>query len=363
MKNLFAFASILILLSCKNESYDAITNNVKSNTKTALMIEASDYFKPISTVSNATLPDNFQELNNPVNITAVKYENNLNDKESLGQKLYYDKRLSKNGTISCNSCHNLDTYGVDNSPTSLGDTKEFGGRNSPSTIYASLHFKQFWDGRAKDVEEQAGMPILNPVEHSIPSQEFLVNRLRGIEEYQKLFLKVFPNDNQAITYTNLTNAIGAFERKLLPESRFDKWLDGNDNALNTTEKEGLKSFISNGCIACHSGVAIGGQMMQKFGVYGNYWEQTNSKKTDNGLYDLTKNESDKYTFKVPSLRNIEKTHPYFHDGSVTDLNKAVKIMGKLQTNKELSENEINNIVAFLKTLTADLDLKYKKANN
>ena len=359
MKKILSLAIILSLFSCKNENYDSITDTSKSNAKTVLMIEASDYFKPISTVTSDNLPDNFQELNNPVNITSVKYENTLNDKERLGQKLYFDTRLSKNGTISCNSCHNLNTYGVDNSPTSIGDTKEFGGRNSPSTLYASLHFKQFWDGRAKDVEEQAGMPILNPVEHSIPSKEFLINRLRGIEEYQELFKNVYADTNQPITYDNLTNAIGAFERKLLPESRFDKWLDGDENALNSIEKEGLKSFISNGCIACHSGVAIGGQMIQKFGIYGDYWEHTKSKKVDNGLYDLTKNESDKYMFKAPSLRNIEKTYPYFHDGSVADLNEAVKIMGKLQNNKDLSEKEINNIVAFLKTLSADIDPKYK----
>ncbi|MDK2771200.1 MAG: cytochrome-c peroxidase [Flavobacterium sp.] len=360
MKKIVFILSLVSLISCHNKEVNYEEINVVS--KTPLMIEASDYFKPISMVSSDNIPDNFQELNNPVNITSVKFENRLNEKELLGQKLYYDKRLSKNGTISCNSCHNLDTYGVDNSPFSLGDTKEFGGRNSPSSIYAALHFKQFWDGRAKDVEEQAGMPILNPVEHGIPSQEFLVNRLRGIEEYQQFFKKVFPNDNQPINYTNLTNAIGAFERKLMPESRFDRWLDGEDNALDTNEKEGLKSFINNGCIACHSGVAIGGQMMQKFGVSGNYWEYTKSKNIDNGLFDITKNESDKYVFKVPSLRNIEKTYPYFHDGSVKDLSEAVKIMGKLQSNKELSETEVKNIVAFLKTLTAEVDPKFKKAD-
>lgn len=362
MKKNIALLAILSLISCKNDEPKEIPL-ADTKVKTALMVEADDYFKPISSVSNKNIPENFQQLNNPVNITSVRFDDRLNDKERLGQKLYYDKRLSKNGTISCNSCHNLDTYGVDNSPTSLGDTKAFGNRNSPSVIYASLHFKQFWDGRAKDVEEQAGMPILNPVEHAIPSEDFLINRLRGIEEYQKLFKSVYPNDKEPVTYANLTNAIGSFERKLLPESRFDKWLDGNDNALDETEKAGLKSFINNGCITCHSGVAIGGQMMQKFGLYGNYWEYTKSKTTDNGVYDLTKNETDKFMFKTPSLRNVEKTYPYFHDGSVAKLEDAVKIMSKLQTNKELSETEINNIVAFLKTLTADIDEKYKKADN
>lgn len=360
MKNLALLSLFFIISSCKNTEYTGIVEPIAPKVKSELMLEALNYFVPISTISNDSLPDNFQELNNPVNISSVRYENTLNDKEQLGQQLYYDKRLSKNGTISCNSCHNLDTYGVDNAATSLGDTKERGGRNSPSTLYASLHFKQFWDGRAKDVEEQAGMPILNPVEHSIPSQEFLVSRLRQLEEYQILFKKVFPNENQAITYANLTNAIGAFERKLLPASRFDKWLDGDEKALNATEKAGLNSFIANKCIACHSGIALGGQMMQKFGVYEDYWNHTNSKKIDLGLYDQTKNEADRYFFKTPSLRNIEKTFPYFHDGSVTDLKEAVKIMGKLQNNKDLSEHEIDNIVAFLKTLTAEVNPKFKQ---
>lgn len=362
MKRFLFIIALTSVISCKKENYDTVIKEEKSNIKTALMIEASDYFKPISSVANNDLPDNFQELNNPVNITSVKYENTLNAKELLGQKLYFDKRLSKNGTISCNSCHNLDTYGVDNLPKSLGDTKEFGGRNSPSTLYAALHFKQFWDGRAKDVEEQAGMPILNPVEHSIPSESFLVNRLRGIDEYQKLFKNVYPSDAQPITYSNLTNAIGAFERKLLPESRFDRWLDGDDNALDETEKAGLKAFINKECITCHSGVAFGGQMMQKFGLYGDYWIHTKSEKKDTGLHEVTNNDSDKYIFKVPSLRNVEKTYPYFHDGSVSDLKTAVKIMGELQTTKKLSDKDVNNIVAFLKTLTADIDDKYKKSD-
>ena len=245
-------------------------------------------------------------------------------------------------------------------PTSPGDEKKFGTRNSPTVIHASLHANQFWDGRAKDVEEQAGMPILNPVEHNIPSEEFLVKRLREIPEYQTLFKKVFDKDAEPITYKNLTNAIGAFERKLNPETKFDQWLDGEDSILNETEKAGLSTFIDKGCIACHSGVALGGQMMQKFGVYGNYWELTKSKKIDNGLYDITKKESDKYIFKTPGLRNIEKTYPYFHDGSVANLEDAVKIMLKLQNNVDLSDKETKDIVAFLKTLTADVDAKYKQ---
>lgn len=282
------------------------------------------------------------------------------DMADLGMKLYYDTRLSKDGNISCNSCHNLNTYGVDNLSFSPGDTKELGGRNSPTVLHAAIHAIQFWDGRAKDVEEQAGGPILNPVEHNIPSQAFLEKRLREVEDYRNLFKKAFPNDAQPITFANVQKAIGAFERQLLPESRYDKWQDGDNKALTTEEKEGLQTFIDKGCIACHTGPAFGGKMLQKFGLFSDYWEHTKSKKVDNGLYDITKNEGDKYIFKVPGLRNIEKTYPYFHDGSVEKLEDAVRIMGKTQIANELDEEEVKSIVTFLKSLTADVDAKYKK---
>jgi len=204
------------------------------------------------------------------------------------------------------------------------------------------------------------MPILNPVEHNIPSEDFLVARLKEIPEYQALFKKVYADQKDPITYQNLTNAIGAFERKLIPISRFDHWLDGDDGSLTETEKKGLNAFIDNGCIACHSGVALGGNTMQKFGLYGNYWEHTNSKKIDMGLYDITKNENDKYVFKSPSMRNIAKTYPYFHDGSVESLYEAVKIMALLQNNKVLTDEDTKNIVAFLESLTADVNDIYKE---
>lgn len=280
------------------------------------------------------------------------------EKIELGQTLFFDKRLSKDGTISCNSCHNLKTFGVDNLATSPGDTKEFGDRNSPTVIYSSLHAMQFWDGRAKDVEEQAGMPILNPIEHNIPSEEYLVERLKGIEEYQQLFSAAFPDEKDPITYNNLTHAIGAFERMLNPVSAFDKWLDGDDDAISEEAKAGVKSFVDNGCVTCHSGVAIGGQMLQKFGVYGDYWDYTRSKNIDLGRYEVTKDENDKYVFKAPSLRNIEMTHPYFHDGSVEKLEDAIKIMSILQNNKHLSDKETQQIIAFLKTLTAPVDERF-----
>jgi len=337
MKKAFLFFVVLAIVGCKNKS-EVDFSKPQVVEKSELLKKAENFFKSISTVEYVSIPQN---------------------KIDLGKKLFFDKTLSKNGSISCNSCHNLATFGVDNKSFSLGDTKELGGRNSPSVIYASLHAMQFWDGRAKDIEEQAGGPLLNPVEHSLPSKEFLEKKLRAISEYQALFKSVYPNDKEPITFANITNAIGAFERQLNPKSKFDEYLDGNENALNEQEKKGLTAFVDNGCITCHSGVAIGGQLMQKFGVYGDYAKLTNSKKIDKGLFDRTQKEGDQFMFKTPSLRNVEKTYPYFHDGSVSSLKESIKIMGKLQLNKDISNTDVANIEAFLKTLTADVDSKFK----
>ncbi|HLW14294.1 MAG TPA: cytochrome-c peroxidase [Flavobacteriaceae bacterium] len=284
------------------------------------------------------------------------------EKIELGKRLFFDKRLSKNETISCNSCHSLTNYGVDNLPLSPGDTKEVGNRNSPTVFYSSLHSMQFWDGRAEDVEEQAGGPILNPVEHAIPSEEFLEERLRGIEVYQALFKEVYPDSVQPITFNNITDAIGAFERQLNPKSRYDDWVDGDNDAMTAAEKVGLQAFIDNACITCHTGPAFGGIMLQKFGLHGNYWEHTKSEVIDKGLYDLNKDEALKYVFKTPGLRNIEKTHPYFHDGSVEDLDEAIRIMGELQIGKTISDEDVQSIETFLKALTADIDEEHKSTD-
>lgn len=282
------------------------------------------------------------------------------EKIALGKKLYFDERLSLDGNVSCNSCHNMKAYGVDNLALSPGDTDELGSRNSPTVFYAYLHGMQFWDGRAKDVEEQAGGPILNPVEHNIPSEEFLEERLRGIEEYQTLFAQVYPEDEEAITFENITNAIGAFERQLAPPSRFDEWLEGDKTAMTTEEKKGLRAFFDNGCTTCHNGPVLGGGMLQKFGLYGDYWQYTLSERVDKGRYEETGDERDMYMFKVPSLRNVEMTYPYFHDGSVATLEEAVRIMGELQVINDISDEDVKSITTFLKALTADVDEQWKE---
>ena len=273
---------------------------------------------------------------------------------TLGKQLYLDTRLSLTGNNSCNSCHNLKTFGVDNEVTSEGDAGKRGDRNSPTSFNAALHFLQFWDGRAKDVEEQAGKPILNPVEMAIPNEQYLVDKLKKVPEYSEAFAKAYPGQPDALTYANIARAIAAFERTLITPSRFDEYLNGKEDALTADEKKGLETFIRSGCTSCHNGALLGGNAFKKFGQVNDYRPLTGSKGNDPGRMKVTGKAEDKDFFKVPSLRNIAKTHPYFHDGSVGDLGKAVKVMGKAQLNKDLSDAEVKSIVTFLHTLTADI---------
>jgi cytochrome c peroxidase len=295
---------------------------------------------------------------------AVKADNPNNPvtepKVKLGKMLYFDNRLSKDETQSCNTCHDLNTFGVDRKPTSPGDNGGLGPRNSPTVLNAALHTTQFWDGRAKDVEEQAGMPITNPVEMAIPNENFLVKRLAGVELYQKMFKEAFPDDSKPLTYDNIEKAIAAFERTLLTPSKFDAYLKGNANALSLEEKKGLKTFMEVGCTTCHMGSLLGGNIMQKFGVYGNYWEMTGSDPIDEGRFAETKNEAEKYMFKVPSLRNVAETYPYFHDGSVDNLEEATKIIAKLNLNIDLTEEQIKDLTTFMMALTADIPEEAKQ---
>lgn len=291
-------------------------------------------------------------------VLATKAENPKNpmtdEKVKLGKILYFDTRLSKDGTQSCNTCHDLNTFGVDNKPTSPGDNGGLGDRNSPTVLNAALHTSQFWDGRAKDVEEQAGMAITNPVEMAIPSEQFLVDRLSKVELYQGLFKEAFPDESKPLTYMNIQNTIAVFERTLLTPSKFDEYLKGNANALSVDEKKGLKTFMEVGCTTCHMGSLPGGNILQKFGIYSNYWEMTGSDPIDEGRFKETGNEAEKYVFKAPSLRNIVKTYPYFHDGSVESLEEAIKIIAKVNLNIDLNEEQVKELVVFLNALTSDL---------
>lgn len=264
----------------------------------------------------------------------------------LGKKLYFDPRLSKSGFISCNSCHNLSMGGTDNLKTSIGHNWQEGPINAPTVLNSSLNVAQFWDGRAADLKAQAGGPIANPGEMAF-THELAVDLLNSIPAYKAEFKRVFGTDGN-VNIGMVTDAIAAFEETLVtPGSRFDKWLKGNKHAISATELEGYKLFKDSGCTACHYGPAVGGTSFQKMGLVAAY----DTKNKAQGVAGLTGKDADRMMFKVPTLRNVEMTYPYFHDGAVWTLEEAVDIMGKLQLGRTYSKEEIAKIVAFLKTLT------------
>jgi cytochrome c peroxidase len=273
----------------------------------------------------------------------------------LGRMLFFDKRLSRDRDLSCNSCHRLDTYGVDNEPTSVGAKGQRGRRNSPTVYHAAGHFTAFWDGRAASVEEQAKGPILNPAEMAMPNGDAVVARLRQIPVYVEAFRAAFPGD-ASLTYDNVGRAIGAFERNLVTPSRWDQYLAGNKRALTAPEVAGLKLFTDLGCMTCHTGEFVGGSMFQKVGV-ASAWPNQN----DLGRYEVTKLDSDRMLFKVPSLRDVAKTAPYFHDGSAKTLEDAVQMMARHQIGEELADSDVKSIVSWLGALTGDLPADYIKA--
>lgn len=274
------------------------------------------------------------------------------DKVELGRMLYYDTRLSASQTISCNSCHVLDAYGVDHEPTSPGHEGARGARNSPTVFHAMGHVAQFWDGRAADLAEQAKGPVLNPIEMAMPDPDSVVALLDSIPGYQTAFAKAYPDQTEAITYDNMADAIATFERYLVTPSRFDTYLSGDGAALTAEEREGLELFVNTGCTACHMGQYLGGTTYQKLGAVVPYPTE------DQGRKEVTGNAADLHVFKVPSLRNVTETAPYFHDGSVATLDEAVRLMAKHQLGKELSEDEIGKIVTFLGALTGEIDKAY-----
>jgi cytochrome c peroxidase len=293
----------------------------------------------------APVPSAMESKSNP--ITEAKIE--------LGRMLYFEPRLSKNQKISCNTCHQLGKYGVDNEATSGGHKGVRGDRNSPTVYHAAGHLAQFWDGRAPDVEEQAKGPVMNPVEMAMPGEKHVLTVLNSMPEYVALFQKAFPGEKDPVTFNNMARAIGAFERKLVTPARWDKFLTGDKNALTDAEKAGFNKYVDVGCGTCHNGAYLGGASFMKLGM-AKPWADTK----DPGRMKVTQKEGDKQVFKVPSLRNIEKTGPYYHDGKVKTLEEAVSLMATHQLGKTLTKDEVASIVTFLKTLTGELPSAYIK---
>ncbi len=266
-------------------------------------------------------------------------------KVELGKKLFFDPRLSKSGFISCNSCHNLSMGGSDNLKTSIGDRWQEGPINSPTVLNSSLNMAQFWDGRASTLKEQAGGPIANPKEMAF-THELAVEVLRSIPQYVAEFNAVYGKEDFGID--EITDAIAVFEETLVtPDAPFDLWLKGDDTALTEQQLAGYQLFKNSGCVACHNGVNLGGTSFQKMGLIEPY-QTTNPAE---GRAAVTGKDADRFSFKVPTLRNVELTYPYFHDGAVDTLTEAVDIMGRLQLGRHFTDEENAQIVAFLKSLT------------
>lgn len=301
----------------------------------ALLKKAQGLFKPI-----------------PPKAPVLKENPATPERVTLGKLLFFDPRLSSSWLISCNTCHNLSLAGVDLLETSIGHGWQKGPRNSPTVLNAVFNIAQFWDGRAKDLKEQAMGPVQAAVEmNSTP--ERTVKTLKSIPQYVEMFRKAFPAQSDPVTFENMAAAIEAFEATLLtPNSKFDQFLSGKQQALNAEETKGLELFLSKGCVRCHMGVNLGGQGYFPFGVV----EKPGADilpVNDKGRFEVTRTASDEYAFKSPSLRNIALTAPYFHSGKVWDLKQAVEIMGSAQLGAKLSSSEADAIVAFLKTLTGE----------
>jgi cytochrome c peroxidase len=331
MKSKFLFAAIA--LTC----FAAIAGE-ETELNTAMLA----LFKP--------LPEVAENPDNP--LTAAKID--------LGRMLYYDTRLSADRTVSCATCHDLFSFGDDGAPVSTGIGGQKGTRSAPTVYNAAIHVAQFWDGREPNVERQAMGPPLNPIEMGMKDAAHVESVLKSIPGYVELFAQAFPAENDPVTFENLGKAIGAFERKLLTPSPFDAYLKGDENALTDKQKAGLNEFLNMGCATCHNGMGVGGHMYQKVGLF-HPWDPP---LVDMGRFEATKNEAEKGMFKVPSLRNITETAPYFHNGAVENLGYAVEKMAYYQLGKgletEITHEQITSIVAFLGALKGEIPEDYIK---
>jgi cytochrome c peroxidase len=278
----------------------------------------------------------------------------------LGRRLFFENRVSMDGNVSCSHCHQPDRQAADGLAKAIGVFGKVNARNAPTIFNASLNFKQHWRGDRESLEDQAEKSLLGAASFGNLDFAAPMGRLKAIPAYGPAFAKAFPEDKDPINSKNWGVAIAAFERTLLTPSKFDAFLGGNLQALTGVEQEGLRKFIDLGCAGCHDGAGIGGNSFQKFGVAVDYWKETGAKEPDKGRADVTKSDADLYVFKVPSLRNVAKTAPYFHDGSVAELPRAVKIMGKTQLGVDIPEKDAEAIVAFLSALTGPVPTNYSE---
>lgn len=321
--------------------------------KTIMAVVALTCLIALPAVAKDTLREQALKTFKPVPLGPPDLKSNpiTPEKMALGKVLYFDPRLSKSALISCNTCHNVGMGGGDFQETSTGHGWQKGPRNAPTVLNSVFNLAQFWDGRAKDLAEQAKGPVQAGVEMN-NTPENVVKTLNSMPEYVAMFRASFPADKDPVTFDNMAKAIEAFEATLLtPHSPFDRFLRGEQEAMSVEAKNGLKVFMGKGCSDCHGGVNMGGEDYYPFGVV------ESPDKTimagDKGRYKVTKTKDDEYVFKSPSLRNIELTMPYFHSGKVWDLREAVAVMGSAQLGATLTDNEVDMIVAFLQSATGE----------
>jgi cytochrome c peroxidase len=327
----FAGLGVLALAQTPSQGLDA----------KRLLDDAKTLFQPLPAIPAAHDP-----------ATAARVE--------LGRHLFFESRVSVDGTVSCSHCHQPDRQAADGLAKAIGVFGRENARNAPSIFNASLNFKQHWRGDRESLEDQAEKSLLGATSFGNPDFSGPMGRLKAIPAYGPAFAAAFPDDKDPITSKNFGLAIAAYERTLLTPSKFDAYLGGNLQALTDAEQTGLRKFIDLGCAACHDGAGIGGNSFQKFGVAIDYWKETGAKEPDKGRADVTKSDADLYVFKVPSLRNVAKTAPYFHDGSVAELDRAVVIMGKTQLGVDIPEKDAEAIVAFLGSLTGPVPANYSE---
>lgn len=271
---------------------------------------------------------------------------------TLGRLLYFEPLLSRTGKVSCNSCHPLDRYGATDTSVSVGVAGRLGRRNAPSVYNAAGHFRQFWDGRAASLADQVEGPITNPIEMDMQVGQVLAE-LQAIPGYRTAFARAFPDQAQPISMGNLAIAVAEFERGLTTPGRWDRYLNGDAQAITPAEKAGAKLFANLGCMVCHAGANVGGTMFERLGALVPWPEQP-----DRGRSEVTHNAADDMVFKVPSLRNVARTAPYFHDGSIASLDTAVRMMARHQLGVDLSEEEARSITAWLGALTGEIPRAY-----
>lgn len=296
-----------------------------------------------------------RQIFNPLPTVMTSEKNPVTpEKVKLGKILFYETRISVDGTVSCARCHPISLYAADGLKKSIGNNCKVNPRNAPTLFNAAGQISAHWIGNRTDVEDQARQSVIGPPSFGMPSYEAVEKKLKEIKGYMDLFKKAFPGEADPMTVDNFAKAVGAFERTLVTPSAFDAFVKGGIDALNGQEKRGLRTYMETGCVMCHFGPYVGGQVYQKSGIFEPYWKYTKSEEIDEGRFTVTKNDVDKYVFKVPVLRNVAKTSPYFHDGSVDKLENAVWIMGKIQLGKDLNKSQVEEIVTFLKSLTGKI---------